>query len=88
MDKRKPIDKRGLGRFWKNAEAWITANLKALFDNDDELSRSLSQLQDDVDAIKNGGSASTPEYPEYVDVEDEYTEDEVMNVINGSETQE
>lgn len=88
MDKRKPIDKQGLGRFWKNAEAWITANLQALFDNDDELSQSLSQLQDDVDAIKAGGGAGVPEYPTYVDAEDEYTEDEVMSVINGSETQE
>ncbi len=80
MDKRKPIDKLSLGRFWKNAEAWILANLQALFENDEEIVQSIDQIKEDVNSIKEADG----EYVESEPTDDvaESTEESIKDYID------
>lgn len=77
MNKRKPIDVKGLNRFWKKAEAWISTNIQALFDNDDELEARLGKLEVEIQELNN----TVIPYDAQIVAEDEYTEDDVLSVI-------
>lgn len=72
MGNKKPINLSGLHRFWEKIEAWILANLQALFDNDDELDAKITDLRNIVLHQKS---------TDYV-IEDEYSEEEVINIIS------
>lgn len=72
MGDNKPINLSGLHRFLGKIEAWILANLQALFDNDDELDAKITDLRNIVLHQKS---------TDYV-IEDEYSEEEVINIIS------
>lgn len=88
MVMKKRIDLQWIKKFWSKAEAWIDANFTALFDNDEELETELTKVKEDVEALKSGGGAETPDYPDLEYVEDEYTEEEMDAVILRGETSE
>lgn len=77
MANKKLLHFDNLQSFWAKAEAWITANLKALYDQGEKFEENLELLNDEIQ--KNKGNLTIEASHELMD--DEYTEEDVLAVI-------